>query len=484
MNQIPSHQSQWLYWFDKLASDEAIRRAAHRSVIPIDGLGLMSVENACQRLEGAWREVFVPGPQHVEILRMFVNQARGFSATQYPTLKDYNRQRGGEVQVAVEIPPIRCLTGLAGGTKSSLMKAFERICQVGPTQQFVADGEQLSLYPVRRIQIQAHLSVGAVLKSVANPLAVAGKSMPDLSALLLHVRDWFLATGTATVVMDEMQFFTQSSTASTKTAQLIMIFASLGIPLAYVANYSLVNKLLQRPQEEKDRLLAYPIVLEPPTADAPWWRQAICEYAAVSTQHFRLDAEVHAHELHRLTGGLFRALRQLLLQAYRVAVELGHPFVTMEEVRLAYRSGQFSSHRRDVEDLASLAVSSLIAERRPDLVCPLAPVRGATLKVTSSDRATSPVARIDPPMAMLESTVSLGAQQTLKTLRQAANRPPEQRIDATVTRLPRRIPVSAQSLHDGAQLLKQALLKTAPATKNKAVPVLDPLEDKGHGHAS
>lgn len=481
MNQITSYESQWLSWFDRLDSDETIRQVAHRSVIPIDDLGLMSMENACQRLEGAWREIFVPGPRHVEILRMLVDQARWFSVTQYATLKDYNRQRGNEVQIAMEIPPIRGLIGLAGVSKTSLMKAFERICQIGKTHQFEADGQRLFLYPVRRIQIRAHLSVLAVLKELANPVAVVGRSRFDLSDLLMHVRDWLLATGTATLVVDEMQFLTQSRTASTKTAQLIMTLASLGIPMVYVANYSLVNKLLQRPQEEKDRLLTYPIVLEPPQADAPWWRLAISEYTAVSAQHFRLDAGVHAHELHRLTGGLFRVLRQLLLQAYRVTVEQGRTLVTMEEVRLAYRSGQFSSHRRDVEDLASLAVSSLISERRPDLVCPLGPVRGATLKAVSSDCATGPVARIDSPMAMLESTVSLSAQQTLKTLRQAANRPPEQRINATVTRLPRRIPVSAQSLHDGAQLLKQAMSKAAPATKNKAVPVLDPLEDKGHG---
>lgn len=467
---LASAPNGWLHWFDRLDTDDAIRKAACRPATPVAHLRAMPVENACRALDAEWREVFVPGPRHIEVLRMLVDQAKEYSLSVYPTLRDYNRQRSGEIATAREHQPIRCLTGLAGVSKSSLMQALVRICQVTPESQFVTDWQRLTVHPVRRISVQAHLSVRALLKSLSNPVAVAGRSMGDVSVLLAHVRDWFQATGTALLIVDEMQFYTQSGTASTKTAQLIMTLASPGIPLVYVANYSLVKKLLERPHEEKDRLLGHPIVLEPPDADSAAWCAVVGEYLDVAPEQFRLDASAHAQELHRLTAGLFRILRQLLLEAYRVAVARGAQAVTMDDVRRAYRSGAFSSHRKDVEDLASLAVSGLLAHQRADLVCPFAPVQA--LQRTSHDgRATANAeAGTVPPVAMLESTLSVDAQKTLRVLRQAADNPLQPTDAAKVTPLPRRSSVSAQSLRDGAQLLRGTLVKPKPPSATRSSP--------------
>ena len=470
-------KDEWLYWFDRLDTDEAIRRAAYSPAIPIEVEPYMSAGEVCKKLDAAFREIFLPEPQHVEILRTLVDQAVSFSRSTYPTLNAYNRQRSGGVERVSELPPILCLTGLGGASKSSLVKAFQRICQVAPDKPFVADGQRLTLHPVQRIAIQAHLSVHAVLRNLANPLAVAGNGMSDTSDLLNHVHDWLQAICTGTVVLDELQFFTQSSTASTRTAQLIMTLASLGIPLVYVANYSLVNKLMKRPQEETDRLLSSPIILEPSAADSVYWTEVVKEYLSVSPQHFRLDPTASAQELHRLTAGIFRKLRLLLLNAYRVAVERGSSYVTMDEVRLAYRSRQFSAHRKDVEDLASLAVSSLVAERRPDLVCPFKSLGSALSRTTSTP---SVVTFIESPRAMLESTISKEAQATLKALRREANQPPGKRTLASVTRLPRSIPVSAESLHQGAQLLRGALAKPLAPSSCKLQATSE--EQSGHNH--
>lgn len=479
MNQRQSNTPAWLSWFDRLDSHEKIRQLAFRSVAAVENLGSSSMEDRCAKLEGAWREIFVPGTRHVEILQALTEWAQGFSRSMYPTWTDYNLQRNGEIKSAAELLPIRCLTGLAGVSKSSLMTAFERICQVDTSNQFVAGGQKLCLYPVRRIQIHAQLSPRAVLKSLANPVATEGRSLSDVSALHLHVRDWLLATGTAVLVVDEMQFLTTSSTASTRVAQLIMLLGALGFPLVFVANYSLVNKLLRRSQEEKDRLLGYPIVLEPPEIDSALWRQVVSQYLKVSPDIFRISAEDSAHELHRLTAGLFRALRQLLLQAYRLSVEAGRQFVTMDDVRQAYRSGQFSTHRRDVEDLASLPVSRLIQERRPDLVCPFPSIQGGLSRAASVNAVSSTAPSVDLPVALLESTISVGAQATLKEIRKVAGQPKNEG-KATVVKLPRRTPVSAQSLLDGAQLLRGTLGKSTKATKEKISPSTEPVEGGGN----
>ncbi|NTV94162.1 MAG: hypothetical protein HGA75_01950 [Thiobacillus sp.] len=459
-------QCEWLGWFDRYDTDEALRAAAYQPAIPIQGLQQMSVEEACKQLDQAWEAIFVPGQQHLVMLHSLLDQARGFAMSMYPTLKDYNRLRCSSAQPVIAPQPIRCLTGLAGVSKSSLVQAFERICQLQPTADFLTDGQRLKVHPVRRVVINGQPAILGILRGMANPVALSGRARIEMAGLMGHVGDWLSATATSTLVVDEMQFFTQSALASTKTSQLIMTLANLGPPLVYVANYSLVRKFLLRPQEEKDRLLGAPMVLEPPGADDPLWSAAVQEYLSASQGTFKLDAALHALELHRYTGGLFRALRKLLLQAYREARAHDRHEVSQEDIKLAYRSREYSSHRKDVEDLASLAVSPQMAEKRPDLVCPFTEVhvggtRGAVKPVLS--RQQQPVPPLDAAALLIESTISTAAKARLRELRRAANAPPDERMTATVTRLPKRVQVSAQSLLQGAQVLRDVIKKPRSA---------------------
>ncbi|MDC7714419.1 hypothetical protein PQU96_09795 [Vogesella sp. LYT5W] len=474
-------QHEWLGWFDRFDTDESIRLAAYLPGVLVQNLAHLSVEEACQKLDQAWKAIFVPGPQHVELLRCLLEQARGFASSSYPTVKDYNRRRCSYMQGASAPQPIRCLTGLAGVSKSSLIQAFERICRLQPTAEFQTEGQRLMLYPVRYVKINGQPSVVGILQGMSNPVALAGRRMTGMTGLMAHVGDWFMATATSTLVVDEMQFFTQSSSASTKTSHLIMTLANLGPPLVYVANFSLVKKLMLRPQEERDRLLAAPMVLDPPAADDQWWSDAIREYLAVSSDTFRLDAVSHAAVLHHYTAGLFRALRQLLLQAYREARAQDKDVVTLEEVKLAYGSRAYSSHRKDVEDLASLSISSQMAEKRPDLVCPFIEVQiaGKVAKPTAPQQPQTLCSPPDVPAALIESTISASAKATLRDLREVANQPSEERTTAAVTRLPKRTPVTAQSLHLGAQVLRDVLKPSHSVTKQPRAP-----QDSGDDTAS
>lgn len=479
---IPPHnQCEWLDWFDRLHTDEIIRVAAYVPGSPVRDLANLSIDEACQKLDYAWKAIFVPGPQHVKILRSLLDQARGFAKLTYPTLKDYNRLRYYGIQGLCTPQPIRCLTGLAGVSKSSLVRAFERICQLQYGAEFSAEGQRLQIYPVRRLELDGQPAIRGVLRSIANPFALTGRAMNETAGLMEHVSDWLQATATSTLVVDEMQFFTQSSSASTKTSQLIMTLANLGPPLVYVANYSLVKKLMLRPQEEKDRLLAAPILLNPPEADDPHWVATIKEYLAVAPDTITLDANVHAEVLHQYSAGLFRALRQLLLQVYREARERGKHIVTLEDIKFAYCSRAYSSHRRDVEDLKSLAFSSPMSEKRPDLVCPFGEIKRTEPRKLVQPRSPLQAQRIpsDAPTTMLESTLSVEARVTLRDLRRAATRPPEERTTATVTRLVKATPVSAHTLRQGTQILRDVLKRPASSTKSpSASPEADDVKTK------
>ncbi|WP_295994967.1 hypothetical protein [Rugamonas sp.] len=460
-------QPPWLSWFSKLDSDEVIKQAAYLAVKPVEGLQALHLEEACRRLEQAWKEIFVPGVQHIEILRSFVVHAAHFSASTSPTLKDYNRQRSAGVLAPCEVHSIRCLTGLAGVSKSSLVKAFERICALDNKGQFVSDCQRLTLCPVRRIGIGGQQSIRGVLEELANPVALVSMKR-DNKTLMEHVRLWFSTTATSALIVDEMQFFTQSSTASVKTTQLIMMLASLGVPLIFVANYSLVNKLLQRPQEEKNRLLAAPYVVEPPAAKDELWSDSIKEYLRVAPDCFKIETDAEIEELHRLTAGLFRALRELLLQAYRETAHHGRSVVTMTEVRLAFGSRAYSAYRKDIEDLASLAITHN-TERRPDLVCAFTErhVVPAAAGAKSKSPTQAQAFPSDVSAALIEGTLSIDAQATLRTLRRSSESVSANGSEVKVLRMPKRTAVSAQSLLDGASLFRKVTQEQRSGSKKK-----------------
>lgn len=464
MNALQS-QPPWLSWFTALDSDEAIRQAAYLAVKPVEGLAELHLEEACRMLEQAWKEVFVPGAQHIEILRSFVKHAAHFSVSTTPTLKDYNRQRSAGALTPSEMPTIRCLTGLAGVSKSSLVKAFERICSLANRGQFITDSQRLILRPVRRIGIDGQQSIRGVLEELANPIALVSMKR-DNKTLMEHLRQWLAVTATASLIVDEMQFFTQSSTASVRTTQLVMTLASLGVPLIFVANYSLLNKLVQRPQEEKNRLLASPCIVRPPAAADELWFESVREYLKVAPDCFNIKTSAEFEELHMLTAGLFRALRELLLQAYRETILHGRSVVTITEVRLAYGSSVFSAYRKDIEDLAVLGVTPNF-DRRPDLVCAFTERYVETTATDKKPKSStrSAILPSDISAALIEGTVSINAQATLRMLRRSSESVVANSSEAKVLQMPKRAAVSAQSLLDGASLFRQVTRERRSGSK-------------------
>lgn len=459
----------WMSWFSKLDSHEAIRRAAHQGAVPIPDLGTLRLDEACRRLNTAWQEIFVPGDQHVAILEMMIGRASSFSNATFPTLRDFNISRGLAAPPPREANPIWCLTGLAGVSKSSLVKAFERVCQLQNGGALSCATQTQVVQPVRRISISAQQSVHGVLEMLANPNAFASSRTSTTRALTQHAREWLAAHATSTLVVDEMQFFTQSATASTKTSHLIMTLGNLQVPLIYVANYSLVNKLVLRPHEEKNRLLASPIVLLPPSAGDQSWADSVAEYLSVAPEFFRLHGPEEILELHRLTAGLYRALRELLIQAYRTASNSGRAPVTIADVRKAYGSPAYTSNRKDIEDLISLSVSRTMERERPDLVCPFVERNVGVQPMKKASKNQDPVPSADMSAAIIESSMSAAARATINAFRKSAEESASSNRSTTVVHMPKRGPVSAQSLLDGAALFRQSM-RSGGSTRKKTSP--------------
>jgi hypothetical protein len=148
---------------------------------------------------------------------------------------------------------------------------------------------------------------------------------------------------------------------------------------------------------------------------------------------------------------------------------LGSSIVTMREVRLAYGSRTYSAYRKDIEDLASLAVSHSIMRRRPDLVCafierPMSPTTASAKPKLPPEMQAYP---FDVSAALVESAISIDAQATLRTLRQSSESVSANESKAKMLRIPKRSVVSAQSLLEGASLFRQANDGPRPVSKKR-----------------
>lgn len=454
MSRQAAQQDHWTGWVKPLGDRAEVASSARLTPACLHGLRRDPPEVACARLRTAWKSIYLPDDDRVDLLVRHIERAMAFARTRYPSQSQYLHERYEGIAPLNEEdrPDVWCVTGLAGASKTETMAALGRLLQPQGVQAAEGFGVVIQPRPVQHLKIEARQSLEQVLASIANPLFLAERRRLTVKELRDHLKDWLHAQFTLLIVLDEIQFLTRSDTASTQSVNLIAELSALGPPLTYISNFSLCHKLMGRKQEEKDRLLAHPIVLQPPV-DGPHWRDVVAAYIAVAPEVFGIQAHECAAELHRLTAGLYRMLRRLLEQACRlVLVEGGSNQVTMAHVRAAYGSQTFSSARGDVEALVKMRTSSSSELRRrhkdlvspfDELVSPTAPAPKAFSFVADSEEVAQ---------RMLRGAIDAGGQATLRQLRAAV-----QEVDAgvrpkaVVTPHPRKPQVTAESLLAGAK---------------------------------
>ena len=179
------------------------------------------------------------------------------------------------------------------------------------------------------------------------------------------------------------------------------------------------------------------------------WIVVVESYLSTARRYFDFTAEQSASELHRLTAGMYRALKDLLCEACAYAWHAGVTSkVTMNDVRCAYRSDGYTSHREDIETLAKIPTSAQARKNRPDLVSPFAK---AIDEMTVSAKANSvphKTAEASPVVRdIVESAISADGRKVLKELRDAAiAAPPDRKDSANVKKIRKRTPVTGASL--------------------------------------
>jgi hypothetical protein len=359
----------WVSRFIPLLDKSEIKRRALRSATPLTGLDELPVATASSLLANELKHVFYPTTQAVDVLYQFVEMVLAHSLQHYPdeqTYLDWVYKK--ETPLPDFIPPL-CLTGLAGIGKSGVARAFARILPVDDVISCSADEVKHPLKSLWKIDIRAQSKLSDLLA----PLGGTEGSLRDQTS---SARRRAYRMGISLVVPDEFQFMTASSTANTRIVQALMSLAYLGLPFVFIANFSLLHRLLKRPQEDRDRLLSKIVVMMPDAPESEDWLNTLKLQLAVAPGVFQIDPDIDGEQIYRYCAGIKRYEARLLEVAYALARE-GRPHdrmtvVTMTHVKAAYESCGYVAQRADAELITQQFILNRQADKkRSDLWCPI-----------------------------------------------------------------------------------------------------------------
>lgn len=457
----------WIRRLEELTDPEVLRRRLFRRPESLTERIERTGEPPAEAIGPLLKEIYVPSESGCKIVLRLIDRLRAALAERFPDAKTYLRRMYLEDFGTDELAQVICLTGPSGVGKSQLVSAFVRL--VGSPTPFWLGAEHQSVLIecVRRVKIGPRTTDAMIYGALSNPAYANDREAYSRGAALKHVPQWLYNCGVGLLLVDEMQFLTQSSQANTRVTQVLLTLGYLGPSMVFVSNYSLGHRLKKRNDEERQRLLGEPIVYEPEGHDSVFWQCLIAEYVRVAPRMLKLCPDRDGWRLWVLTGGLPRLLCHLIVTAAREHVDARTGEVTMAAVERAYLSEAYSAQRETVEAMCSLALSPGLAAHRPDLVCPFKRqshyaehVRKARdhLKPPSPWDAP-PGVSVGPPAAaqrLIESTLSPEAKKALRQLRVGNEKTQGSERRKTSVRSPRRgSKVTEETLFAGARALRK-----------------------------
>lgn len=380
-----SESNPWIDRFAPIANIKAIREKTQLRVDPLHSLESISAQEAADRMKDAWEATFYPTEGSCQILQEVVHTAASHAARHHPNIKAHIAQSyAGTVDIEPYVPML--LTGPAGTGKTQLRKALERLFP-GPSTIAIHDGHgEFPLVSFRSITVRGRNSVASILRPLASPDVTVSDKALKLANLYDSCAHWQYVCGVCCIAVDELQFLTQSNTASTLVTQVLLGLSYVRVPNLVVANYSLVHRLKRRNSEELQRLIGRPIILLPDGPDTKDWSSVLNEYQRVVPGVYGFNFSDCAPALWSYTAGLKRELVKLLVLSYKLTRRTGNKLVVWTDVESAYLSAEYSVSRSDVEMMVLHGVSS--AALREDLQCPFPMVSSEAEKFNAALRGS------------------------------------------------------------------------------------------------
>lgn len=366
----------WSARFEALLDVDTIRDRVAVEVPPLVGLHRLPIELATKQLERSLKTVFYPTAQCIAILQRLVGAAYAHCVITYSSPKAFMAGvYAKEAPLEKFASPI-CITGLSGTGKTELLMAFRRLQSADSTLIVDPNHSSFPLNGAWLATVQARSTPKDILTALAGS---TGKP----SDLVGECRKLAFRNGVPLLCADEFQFATGSSSANVIVTQMLFALAYIGIPFVFVANFSLYRRLQKRPEEDRQRFLAKPIVVLPDPWSSEDWLMTLRVQQGVAPNFLQFDPVAHAKELHAFSAGRKRAMANLILIAYQSEHSRGG-VVDIAALRRAYKSAEFAECREESEILATQAIRNAPNRKRMDLWCPISLPEDATVKFLSS----------------------------------------------------------------------------------------------------
>lgn len=369
--------------------DEEIRRRISVNPEAIANLAGYGIAEGTRLIEVRLKSVFTATPQTIRLTREFCGIGLAYLRATYSDAPAYAAKCNTNNLVPIEPRSATALIGLGGSGKSQLLRAVGRlVTPIGA--EIHCPG--LPVYPVQAMWILTMVA-GKSLSNLLEPFVPNGGSG---NAVLKPAAKRAFTNYIGLNALDESQFITATQEGHAKAAEVLMRLTYIGPPFVFVANFTMINKLEKRPQQERDRLLSNVLVLHPEEHGSDAFENILSDQLVVLTEAVSSDlaisAKNHAHDIHNYTYGINRKSAILLTHGWRISRERGSSILTMDDVRSAYKSDRFRSHRDEVEILKRQSNNRRM--EREDLWCGFAPPPSlppplTPLPTTNTDTTTS-----------------------------------------------------------------------------------------------
>lgn len=345
-------------------------------------------------LDGTLRRIFKSDRQVRKFIRYFLSVAQAQAETHMSSEAFYTAGLYGAKPWGHVMSPAVCLTGLGGVGKTDLFHALGRL--LGPAVPFSVPGHSsLKLSQIWHLNASEGLSLHALLRPHIREGIGHDDSIVERAKEIRSPRLLGLATraswrdGVCLMLADELQHVSFGADSNAQVTALLIKLLQVGPRVVFGANFSLLHKLLRRKQEDHQRLLTRPLLMEPMAADDLDLSAYMREICRVSPEVLALDPAQHQEQLHLYTFGIKRLIVELVVLAFRQARSRS-PTSTVggQELLAAYRSFDYSANREAVELLHRQSIHKRML--REDLWCPLSAVQCTGMeptKVVTADAA-------------------------------------------------------------------------------------------------
>jgi len=352
--------------FDLPTTDAALAARVRVTVAPMTSLAALDPETAEQVLIRHLGAVYEPAHEDLKLLRTLTAIAKAHALLTYPDGAAY---LGG---INAQEPPLApadffCMTGLAGLGKTALIEAFKRLVCGFPTYEPGAGHPVETLEAIWYLKADSGSRFGDMVRHALGK-HIDGFPVNSHSKLERIASRLAFKLGVSIILPDELQFLSRSPTANALLASTMGRIRDIGVPTVGVFNFSMCHRMMKRPQEDRDRFLSHPIIMQPIQRSDPWTAKICKAYHEATGGALFDNLNAQIEQFYDYTLNLRRKGPLLLSIAYRHARQRGVERVCSCDLETAYRSPEYAASRTDLTDIFEQWLHG--HQVRPDLWCP------------------------------------------------------------------------------------------------------------------